>query len=287
MYDYHRDFTRVSKSMLDVYLTSPQEYYLHFVSQELDPPAPKKAMLIGDAVHKILLDRLSAKEILAIYTDDCFKHDKAGRQVALNPNTAEQFRQQHSTRICLKQEDAATVLACVEAVRNHPLGELLLFPEARFEEVQHWNCPHSGLDCRMRGDMVIATEDGVYCYDLKTTALPAPNDFQRVAKRFRYWLQEQHYSSGLRTIFGRPVKFKFWAIETKFPFRIAPYEFDAHSSDECLGQYADAMIRLAVAYEKQEWQDPWTTSLNYLAVNTWDFETPELVLDDSGVDDGV
>lgn len=277
-YDYHADYTRVSKSMLDVFLASPYEYYLTYVTQEMERPQPKRVMQIGSAVHAICLDKLEPNQVLAIYTDDCYKHGKDGRQCGLNPNTAEQFREQHRNRICLKHEDAEIVLGCVEAIRNHPLGELLKFPEARFEEPQFWTCPYSGLDCRLMSDLLIVG-DQCFCYDLKTTERPSPDEFDRVRKRFRYWLQDAHYSSGLRTVFGKPVEFKFWAVETKFPFRIVPYKFPDVVREEFTERYASTMLRLAQCYETGQWEDDWTKQVNYMTCTPWEFGDDAALLD--------
>lgn len=278
--DYHDDFDNISKTMLSDFLDSSYEYWCRYVAKTMAPSKPKKQMLIGEAVHAIVLDKLSPSEVVAIYPDECFKHDKSGRQVGLNPKPAEEFRREHSKRICLKSTEYLVVKKCVQAIGDHELGRLIGTEGVIFETPFYWTCVHSGLKCRMCGDIVAVIDDVVHCWDIKTTARPKPHEFEKVRKQFRYWLQDTHYSHGLAANFpGRRVDFCFWAIETGEPYRIAPYKFPEIVREELHDRYANVMLSLAQAYETNEWRDPWTKQVNYLNVSPYEFDDTDPGLD--------
>lgn len=270
---YHDDFDSISKSMLSDYCGSRFKYWCYYVGRTMPRPQPKKQMLIGEAVHAICLDKLAAEEVIAIYPDECFKHDRFGRPAGLNPKPAEEFRKQWSNRVCLKPIEALIVKNVVKAIADHPIGQLIATEGAIFETPFYWECPHSGLKCRMCGDIVVVHDDRVTCIDLKTTARPEPAEFDRVRRRFRYWLQDAHYSTGLSQNFdGKPVDFTYWAIEVNQPYRIAPYKFAPIAREENSDRYANLMLTLATSYETNDWADLWTKQVNYMTVSPWEFE---------------
>lgn len=273
---YHEDYDHISKTMISDFVDSRNMYYRYYVEKSMRKPTPKAPMVIGSAIHAILLDKLSPAQCIAVYDDDCFKHDRFGRQCGLNPKPADEFREEHKGKLCLKPAEMLIVRKAVEAVRNHPLGQIVADENAVFETPMYWTCESTDLKCRMCGDIVVVdeSEKTIWCYDIKTTARPEPANFERVQRRLRYWLQDAHYSAGLRSQFGREydVRFKFWAIETSPPFRIAPYEFPQHQRDEIAERYSHIMSQIYFAYESGEWNDPWTAQTNYMVMRPWDFD---------------
>lgn len=270
--EYHEDFANISKSMLSDFMTSRYKYWCWYIGCTMKRPQPKKNMLIGEAVHAICLDKLSEEEVIAIYPDECFKHDRFGRPAGLNPKPAEEFRETWPNRVCLKPAEARVVRNIIKAISDHPIGALIATDGAIFETPFYWECSHSGLQCRMCGDIVVVQENHVTCIDIKTTARPEPAEFDRVRRRFRYWLQDAHYSAGLEKTFGKPVDFTFWAIETSEPYRIAPYKFSPIAREENQDRYANLMLNVAMAYETGDWADQWTKQVNYMNVSPWEFE---------------
>lgn len=274
---YHKDYRSVSKTMLMKFIASPYEYYRYYVEQDVDPPGPKKQMLIGSAVHAVLLDKMMFTDVVAVYPEDCFKRNSKTKEIinSLNPVPAAEFREANADRICLKPDECEQVFNVVEAVRNHELGRILSHPDAKFEQEIYWIDEQTELSCRCCPDFHIDMGDHVVCYDLKVTEQIQPSLFNKVANRFGYWLQEQHYGAGITAQYKKPVTFKFWAVEAGGFLRVVPYEYDTPSRENARTAYESAMERLRRAYGDNQWSDNWTQTTQFLTLSPWDLETQE------------
>lgn len=258
--------------MLSTFIKSPYEYYRYYVKQDTPTPEPKKQMLIGSAAHAVLLEKLMFSEVVAVYDDDCYKRDGKTKELldSLNPKPAQAFREMNAGKICLKDSEAEQVFNIVQAVQQHDLGRILDDPAAQFEQEIYWTCPMTGIGCRCCPDFHIDMGDHVLCYDLKITEQIYPQPFNKVANRFGYWLQEQHYGAGIVSKYDKPVVFKFWAVEAGGFLRVVPYEYDTASRENARQAYELAMAKLKSAYDNDLWADDWTQKTQQLTLGPWD-----------------
>jgi hypothetical protein len=268
---YHSNYGSMSKTMLGHFLKSRSDYAAYYVHRTASSPAPKRPMLVGSAVHALLLEGMEFEDIVAVYDAKCFKKDGT----SLNPKPAADFRELHSDKYVMKQADAQLVLDVVEAVADHELGEVLAVSGNIFETPAEWKCPYSGLQCRMMPDLYCDMGDYILAYDLKTTEDIYPSGIKRTSKTFKYWLQDVHYSTGLNVLFGKPVRFAFWFVEVPAPHRIARWEYPNAAKEVQVEVYEKLMGDLAKCYETQDWRDPWQMGSNMLEFGPWDVEMPE------------
>lgn len=268
--NYHQNFNRVSKTMLGHFIRSTSDYCRYYVKQTDEPPKPKTAMVIGSAIHAILLERKQASDCVAAIPDSCLKSNGA-----INPKPTAQFRADNPDKFVMKQAEAAMVSHACDAAYRHELGDLIRHDNAVFEKPQEFECPHSGLSCRLMADFFIDMGNYILAYDLKTTEDIYPVGIRRTARTLKYWLQDQHYSSGLSEIFGKPTQFRFWFLEVGHPHRIAPYEYNQRAREIAKGEYVHQMQRLANCYRDGDWRDDWQCKVNDLDLSPWDV-SPEI-----------
>lgn len=266
--DYHKQYERVSKTMLGHFADSINDYYRYYIAESEEPPKPKRQMVVGSAVHKILLERVAVLDCVVRYTSDCFKSNGA-----LNPKPAADFREANPNKFVVKDSDYFAIVAACDSVRKHELGTLIRHEDAVFEVPQYWTDEATQLDCRLMADFYLDVGHEILAYDLKTTERVYPGAVKRTARQFKYWLQDAHYSSGLRTIYGKPVKFRFWFVEMAYPYRVAPFEYLETSRDNANDAYRNLMGRLSDCYALDSWDDTFTSQVNYLRLDPWDVET--------------
>lgn len=266
--DYHSDFSSVSKTMLNMYLESREDYYLTYITRQMQPKQPKQPMLIGTVLHAMLLEDKPLDSLVLCYPDSCLKSNGD-----LNGKPAKAFREDNPGVICFKQEDYQRIAEAAEAVmkRHDSLRRAIrsaIAREARFDATI------KGLPCKCKPDVVLDQGNIMVAYDLKCQESVHPNSFKRSARNIRYWLQDAHYSAVLREYFGKPVAFRFCCLETKFPYRVQWYWYDASSRETARDEHKRILTELKECYDTDVWGDRWD---NVVVLDPWDIERDELV----------
>ena len=114
-----------------------------------------------------------------------------------------------------------------------PLSEIL--PLANFQVPIIWYV--GKLRKKALLDLIVETESTVYVFDIKTTA-----ELKRFIRMLmdRYWIQELHYTAGLRSIFkGKEIVWRFLVSSKAEPWLSRPYCVDPMRMDDCSGRYND------------------------------------------------
>ena len=268
--EYHAH-DAVSKTKLNHFAKSIGDYWHYYIAKDLPVPGPSGAMNIGTAVHAALLEKCDVDQIIATYPDSCLKSNGA-----INPKPAAQFREDNSDKLVMKDADADRVREVCSAVMTSPLSPLIYHPEAVFEQPVIWTCERTGLQCRAKPDFYIDMGDEVVAYDLKTTEQVYPQPINRTCKTLRYWLQDAHYSDGLANKFGKPVRFRFWFVETKSPCRVAPWWYDQRSREIASEKHSALMTELAACMKDNDWRERWERNgENLLQLSPWDVDASE------------
>ena len=278
--NYHDDTSTVSKTMLAHFHGSTLEYWRYYVGQVEKPPQPKAA-IVGSIAHEVLLKGRRLSDVARIYPLDCLKK-VAGKQSpygAINPKPAREFEEslpegEHAVKT--KVYDQCQAL--LDAVKDHPVVKLIETAEER-EQPVYWTDVDTAIDCRCRPDFLCLTDEGAVCYDLKFTTQVKPNDFWRTARTLRYWMQDAHYSAGVKAHFSQPCKFVFWAIEDSEPHRVARYEYTPDSRENAAIETSATLRQLARCTRTNDWEDDWTRHTNQLLfdVTEANLELPEEV----------
>lgn len=260
--EYHSDYDRVSKSMLNVFCESRELYRHYYVDRDLSPPRPSSAMDIGTIVHAVLLDRKHIDEVVAVYPESCYRSDGG-----LNGHAAKAFRADNPGRIAIKADDAAVVASCVQAVVDSESFFWIDHPDARREEISKWN---QILPCRAMVDLWVDDGASIYAFDIKTTAKIELSAFIPTARRLRYWLQDAHYSTGLQTLHRRQVVFEFICVETQPPFRVARRRYDDAARNLAFERYVEILDDVAECYETNTWSDTAEGGVDFMSLKPWE-----------------
>ncbi len=273
--EYHADTSTISKTMLNEYCTSPVQFNLMFNNDTLARKSPTKPMQLGTIMHSVLLEKKSVSEVCEVYTSDCFKSNGA-----INPNPSAAFRESIGRKIAVKSKELIGIYDCYEAVVKSPLYAAI--KQAKECEKRH-DAIVAEIPCRCKPDILCDMGEHILIYDLKFCD-PSPSAFIRSAKRFRYWLQDAHYSSVVAAETGKPVMFRFFAVEPVFPFRVQCYWYGPRQREIARDFHIRKLRELKYSMDTDTWVDDWP---NELPLSPWDIgdtheEEPEL----EGFDDG-
>jgi hypothetical protein len=250
--DYHDDFSFVSKSMISVFVDSPMEYESCFVKRT----SAKKfsnATHFGSIMHEVLLEGRDISDVARPYPRGCLKSNGA-----INPKASKEFEEEckRYSAYAIKGRDLDKIHACASAVRESILGMLIESTTEREVPVL-WQ-DDRGIRFKCKPDFLAELDDRVIIYDLKFSSQSRPDDFWRIARRFKYWLQDAHYRIGVEQARGKPASFVFFVIEDSAPFRIGRYEYAESSIPSMRDEWMAVTDKLVECYNNGVWNDEWT-----------------------------
>lgn len=258
--DYHSDTSAISKSMLSVFAASPLEYYHQFITGLLPRKKPSKQMKIGTAVHAMLLEKKTIDEACVSYPYSCYVGDR------LSSAKAKSFDQKVSPLVAVREDDMRAIQKIVENAKAGEFGKLLELHSDQAVFEKRIDAEIEGIPCKCRPDLLILLSDQAIICDLKVGVVK-PDDFWRNAKSFGYSLQASHYSKIVQKEYGLPVTWRFWALESTFPYRVEPYWYEDRSMEIANDAHRDLLRRLKKCYDTGNWSDNFE---HEKVLNPWD-----------------
>ncbi len=248
---YHTDTTYLTKSQLATFMDSPRDYYEQFVTCLKPRRESTPQMQIGSICHAVLLQDVKLKDAFVIYPESCLKKDGT-----LNGKPAAEFRAEHPDAICFgKLGDDKEVEHILSAVRSHPLGKLIEAAQLREEEIKS---DYLGRGIKCKPDFLC--DDIIY--DLKFMDDVSEASIRRSFRRFRYWLQDAHYSTCCEA-----VGFRFWVVETQYPYRIKSVAYDDRSREIAVEAWEKAIEHLMACESSGQFED---ANALTLTLSPWD-----------------
>lgn len=218
---YHADHSAIGKSMLWKFHQRRRRYDGAFVTGDApDDPATREQDL-GSLAHAGLLQPNRFESLYAVFPEEVL--GKGGRE---GTDASKAFRAKYESagKIVVKQKDLDVVRAMVESAKSKLEKWLLL--DSKREESIYWVHPETGLVCKCRPDWLIISDGVAYIFDLKTTTDASPAAFRYRCEDQGYWLQDRHYSEGVRAVTALPTQFYFVVVETEWPHACSLQMFD-------------------------------------------------------------
>jgi exodeoxyribonuclease VIII len=244
--DYHALTSVVSKSHLDLVARSPLHYWARYVDPKRVEPEPTAAMLLGTAVHTLVLEADQFADRYVAAPEGIDRRYKAGKELFA------EWEAQAAGRTVLTKADADLIQAMGRAVHGHPAAAYLLGLPGKAETTHIWIDEATGLECKCRPDWL--TDDGSLIVDLKTTEDASPAGFSKSIAAYRYHVQAAHYLTGVERAAGRrPGQFIFICVEKKAPHAVAVYAADAEMVAAGQVTAARDMLLLAECRDADYW----------------------------------
>jgi hypothetical protein len=209
-FDEYLSLDRISKHGLDAISRSPA----HFAYSKAHPTEPTPAMMLGTAVHAMVLENESFFDRFAISPAGIDRRTKAGKA-----DWAAFLSDAQGKRV-ITPDDFDLVRGMADAVHAHPAASKLL-SSGIAEQTVLWDDPETGVHCKARPDFLY--DKAPIAVDLKTAKSAAQGQFYWDARKYRYHVQDAMYSAGL-AVAGHPVDhFVFIVVESIPPHGVAAY----------------------------------------------------------------
>lgn len=234
--EYHAR-PEISKSDLDLLARSP----LHFKMKNELKSEPSDALILGSAVHKLVLERKDFLNEFKI-VPGADKRTKEGKAIH------EDFLKKLGEKTPIKWPTIKTALKVAKSVNSMcETAKSLrdgLAEQSYFSEI-------NGVAVKCRPDFYNEKLGAVI--DLKTTSDASASGFARSVASFNYHIQAAFYSDILRSL-GKEVNyFLFIAVETKAPYFVGFYELDAAAIEQGRKTYLELLELYKFCKERDEW----------------------------------
>ena len=222
--EYHA-LDYVSKSHLDKINLSPFHYWDHYINPDRVVPEPTKQMLLGSAMHTMVLEPDLFEKQYLVESANAPKRPTAVQRNAKKPSNQtldaiaywEEFDKKANGKTLISIEDYQRLTIMRTRVLGHPAASTILKMSGVTEQSYVWKDSQTGEICKSRPDF--HTDDGTLIVDLKTTSDARELGFQKSVHNFRYHVQAGFY---LRSI-EEAEQFVFIAVESKPPYLVAVY----------------------------------------------------------------
>jgi exodeoxyribonuclease VIII len=170
----------VRKSSLDRIATSPATVHL--------PWNGSKSTDFGSLVHCLVLTPEN-------FFNDFVVEPEFNKRTTAGKEEAEAFAEENKSKIIIKKTELEKAQGMREQVMCC-IGDWLEHPSTIIEHALFWVDPITGIKCKCKPDIYVASENMVI--DLKKTAERATaNDFARSVGAYRYHVQKAFYLDGL------------------------------------------------------------------------------------------
>jgi len=102
--------------------------------------------------------------------------------------------------------------------------------------------------------------------DIKTTK-DEGEAFRWAVSKFRYWMQDAHYSHGIEAVYGFRPQFVFGAIGKVEPYRFDLWELPPGKRVEAARRHVECLNDLALCLETGDWSEPEESEIKILNFN--------------------
>ncbi len=234
--EYHAR-PEISKSDLDLLARSP----LHLKMKNELKSKPTDALILGSAVHKLVLEREDFLNEFKI-APGADKRTKEGKVIH------EEFFKKLGEKTPINWDSIKTAIKIAASVNS--MRETAVFLRDGLAEQSYFS-QIEGVAVKCRPDFF--NENLGLCIDLKTTSDASADGFARSVASFNYHVQAAFYSDILRSLGKTVNNFLFIAVETKKPFMVGFYTLDEAAIEQGRKTYLALLERYKLCLVRGEW----------------------------------
>ncbi|MBR8461508.1 PD-(D/E)XK nuclease-like domain-containing protein [Campylobacter sp. faydin G-140] len=226
----------ISKSDLDLLAKSP--YHFKHKAEFKDE---SKALVLGSAVHKLVLEPLDFKNEFII-EPICDKRTKDGRAIY------EKFKNEANDRYILTPSEYELALNMAKSVLD--MKQTGAFLRDGLSEQSYFSTIDD-VAVRCRPDFY--NEKLGLVIDLKTTSDASASGFAKSVANFNYHIQNAFYTDILRANNKVVNSFLFIAVESKKPFMVGFYVLDDEAIEQGRKRYKELLNLYKICLKRDEW----------------------------------
>lgn len=263
--NYFADYSAWSQSMCKTFLDRRRLAHAYYVERSAAEPSDKSPYRKGTALHSAILE----PDLFAAMVRK-WPHGLLSADGGIRSKEAKDYRDSMASAGMILLKDAEyDAVQCMAASVQKVCGTWLN-GDAKKEHTIYWTDTDSGLPCKLRLDWWMELPESNIVIDLKTSADASPEGFRSSVKRFRYWFQDDHYSSGVTGQNGKPTEFYFAVVDVDFPHTTALYRIDEETKRHASEKRRRTLAEIAQCHVSGDWREPWEQDITPINLKTWE-----------------
>jgi hypothetical protein len=214
-FNYYDDRSYITNSMLGKLKESPQT-----LKEYLDSGVgiSSTALIMGDALHKGILEPDKYKHNLVIWNEDMFPVKGKTLRTKENKVWLAQLQEMNIEKQLIHTKDFNTVESMIASIKGKP-NAIKYLEDAVYEQISIAEI--NGVGMKSKGDILRNDE---WLIDIKTTSDIRQDAFVDSCKKYGYYRQAAMYLE----MFDKK-RFGFLVVEKKAPYKVAFYEVTEES----------------------------------------------------------
>ena len=263
---YHEDTTHISHSSLECFRESVPLYHGRYVTKTIPPRKDTDAFAFGTAFHTILLEpeKFEKEFVVAPRKFDLRKTDdkKAKEElISVNPGKA----------IISKEDYDELHLMADSVFSNSEAERYILKTPGEAEMALQWQCPDTGIWCKLRADKLCRSEGEGIIVDIKTTRDPTPRAFAKAVANYGYHRSSVWYRWGASHSINLDARFIIIAVGTEPPYEAICYEIDEAATALAWDQITADLRTLRDCRLFDQWGSRWTGETRKISLPLYAF----------------
>lgn len=255
--EYH-SHPAVSRSQLGWLYDSPEMFRAGMDGELTISSSTEKAFANGTAVHDVMAGIQGNVSIIP--------EDVLAKNGARSTNAFRRWKKdQRDDAVIIRECDLETIERQGESLRE-VLGQVIDLPNTVAEHPIIWNQRVDlgedeerivTVQCRCLPDLLwLRPGMGCVAIDWKTMAeLPTERSFKRAVARGKYWLQDAHYTQGIKSLHGREVdQFIFACVRKSPPYEADLFVLDNDTRARSRERWGELIVDLAERREANNWK---------------------------------
>ena len=250
----YRAIKAVNNSGLKLFAECPLYYWERYLNPDRAPEVRGPALLIGSALHCLVLEGREEYSKRYIREGDFDKRTKAGKEAHA------EWLANVGDREPVPAADWEGIERMATAILKSPIASALVEgPGGYSEEVCQAIDPETGMMLKGKMDRIQTIANKTYIVDVKTCSRryggAGPKGFAKSVANFHYHWQAAFYTDLLNVSgdWGPIENFLFVVVEKEAPHAVAVYECSDQMMEAGRVQYREALHEFKKCQELNEW----------------------------------
>lgn len=259
---YHADTTALTNSMLKCFRQSIPRFHGMYVTGEIEKPAQTESMIVGSALHALLLEGEQ------VYNARFAVGPTGDKRTTAVKEAWKIFEAELDGRLALTQAQEDLVFEMVRGVHSNFMAMDLLGHKGKAEHTICWDeTRDDAFRCKARLDWLSSGQ--TIAIDIKTIDDSSPESWVKAVINYGYHRQQHFYQLGCNAVHRVVPEFYFIAVSKQQPSECVVYKLNDDFLKLARYEIDEAFEELAMCRSENRWDGRYNSAIYTAEAPKW------------------